>query len=58
MGTVDYIWHIEEFVLVRVLETLPVDVLRKIGGLSSEKWSSDHPALVCTLAFAGDGSSS
>ena len=58
MGTVDYIWHIEELVLVRVLETLTVDVLRKTGGLASEKWGSNHPTLVCALAFADDGSSS
>ena len=58
MGTVDYIWHIEELVLVRVLETLTVDVLRKTGGLPSEKWGSNHPTLVCALAFADDGSSS
>lgn len=58
MGTVDYIWHTEELVPVRVLETLPVDILRKTGGLPSEKWGSDHLALVCELAFADDGSSS
>ncbi|KAJ7970382.1 Carbon catabolite repressor protein 4-like 5 [Quillaja saponaria] len=55
MGTVDYIWHSQELVPVRVLETLPVNVLRKTGGLPSEKWGSDHLALVCELAFANDG---
>ncbi|XP_059640692.1 carbon catabolite repressor protein 4 homolog 5 isoform X2 [Cornus florida] len=33
MGTVDYIWHTEELVPVRVLEILPIDILRKTGGL-------------------------
>ncbi|XP_022135390.1 carbon catabolite repressor protein 4 homolog 5-like [Momordica charantia] len=55
MGTVDYIWHSEELVPVRVLETLPVDALKKTGGLPSEKWGSDHLALVCELAFDDDG---
>ncbi|KAK7855882.1 carbon catabolite repressor protein 4 like protein 5 [Quercus suber] len=36
MGTVDYIWHTEELVPVRVLETLPIDTLRRSGGLPSE----------------------
>ncbi|KAM7479710.1 hypothetical protein LguiA_027923 [Lonicera macranthoides] len=54
MGTVDYIWHTEELVPVRVLETLPTDVLRKMGGLPSKKLGSDHLALVCELAFADD----
>ncbi|XP_024020261.1 carbon catabolite repressor protein 4 homolog 5 isoform X1 [Morus notabilis] len=51
MGTVDYIWHTEEFVPVKVLETLPVDILKRTGGLPSKKWGSDHLALVCELAF-------
>uniref|UniRef100_A0A2N9GJ51 Endonuclease/exonuclease/phosphatase domain-containing protein n=1 Tax=Fagus sylvatica TaxID=28930 RepID=A0A2N9GJ51_FAGSY len=54
LGTVDYIWHTEELVPVRVLETLPIDILRRNGGLPSEKWGSDHLALVCELAFADD----
>ncbi|KAG8661526.1 carbon catabolite repressor protein 4 homolog 5 isoform X2 [Manihot esculenta] len=52
MGTVDYIWHTEELIPVRVLETLPVDILRRCAGLPNEKWGSDHLALVCELAFA------
>jgi mRNA deadenylase 3'-5' endonuclease subunit Ccr4 len=36
LGTVDYIWHTKELVPVRVLETLPADVLRRTGGLPSE----------------------
>lgn len=52
MGTVDYIWHSKDLFPVGVVETLPVDVLRKIGGLPTEEWGSDHFALVCKLAFA------
>ncbi|KAL3716268.1 hypothetical protein ACJRO7_007950 [Eucalyptus globulus] len=51
MGTVDYIWHTKELVPVRVLETLPIDALKRTGGLPSKKWGSDHLALVCELAF-------
>lgn len=56
MGTVDYIWHTTELVPVRVLDTLPVDVLRRTRGLPSKKWGSDHLSLVCELAFADGGS--
>ncbi|RID56000.1 hypothetical protein BRARA_G03229 [Brassica rapa] len=52
-GTVDYIWHTKELVPVRVLETLPTDVLRRTGGLPSEKWGSDHLAIACELGFVG-----
>ncbi|XP_015583408.2 carbon catabolite repressor protein 4 homolog 5 [Ricinus communis] len=52
MGTVDYIWHTQELIPVRVLETLPIDILRRSAGLPNEKWGSDHLALVCELAFA------
>lgn len=58
MGTVDYIWHSEELTPVRVLETLPVDVLRRTRGLPNEKWGSDHLAVVCELAFAKSDESS
>ncbi|CAJ1951895.1 unnamed protein product [Sphenostylis stenocarpa] len=54
MGTVDYIWHSEDFIPLRVLETLPIDILKKSGGLPSEKWGSDHLAVVCELAFANN----
>ncbi|KAK8470500.1 hypothetical protein PHAVU_004G157500 [Phaseolus vulgaris] len=52
MGTVDYIWHSDDLVPLRVLETLPIDILRRSGGLPSEKWGSDHLAVVCELAFS------
>ncbi|KAK1351464.1 carbon catabolite repressor protein 4-like [Heracleum sosnowskyi] len=54
LGTVDYIWHTEDLVPVRVLETLSIDNLRQLGGLPSKNWGSDHLALVCELAFLGD----
>ncbi|KAL2479080.1 Carbon catabolite repressor protein 4-like protein 5 [Forsythia ovata] len=54
-GTVDYIWHTPELVPTRVLETLPMSILRETGGLPSKKWGSDHLALVCELAIANDG---
>ncbi|XP_050936985.1 carbon catabolite repressor protein 4 homolog 5 isoform X1 [Cucumis melo] len=54
LGTVDYIWHSEKLAPVRVLETLPVDALKRTGGLPNEKWGSDHLALVCELAFDDD----
>uniref|UniRef100_A0A7C9A1P7 Poly(A)-specific ribonuclease n=1 Tax=Opuntia streptacantha TaxID=393608 RepID=A0A7C9A1P7_OPUST len=53
-GTVDYIWHSEELLPVRVLEPLPVPVLRNMGGLPNKKCGSDHLALVCEFAFAGE----
>ncbi|XP_056686394.1 carbon catabolite repressor protein 4 homolog 5 isoform X2 [Spinacia oleracea] len=52
MGTVDYIWHSDQLVPVRVLETLPRNALEKMGGLPSKIWGSDHLALVCEFAFA------
>uniref|UniRef100_A0A803MIB1 Endonuclease/exonuclease/phosphatase domain-containing protein n=1 Tax=Chenopodium quinoa TaxID=63459 RepID=A0A803MIB1_CHEQI len=36
MGTVDYIWHSDQLVPVRVLETLPINALEKLGGLPSK----------------------
>ncbi|KAA8542701.1 hypothetical protein F0562_023800 [Nyssa sinensis] len=36
MGTVDYIWHTEELLPVRVLETVPIDILRQTRGLPNK----------------------
>ncbi|OIW08894.1 hypothetical protein TanjilG_05869 [Lupinus angustifolius] len=55
MGTVDYIWHSEELVPVKVLETMPIDILKRTRGLPTEKWGSDHLALVCEFAFVNNG---
>lgn len=54
LGTVDYIWHSEGLIPLRVLDTLPLDVLRQTTGLPSEKWGSDHLSLACEFAFAAD----
>ncbi|XP_010416210.1 PREDICTED: carbon catabolite repressor protein 4 homolog 5-like isoform X3 [Camelina sativa] len=54
LGTVDYIWHTKELVPVRVLETLPTDVLTRTCRLPSEKWGSDHLAIACELGFVND----
>ncbi|CAO2818102.1 unnamed protein product [Amaranthus hypochondriacus] len=51
MGTVDYIWHTEQLVPVRVLETISGNALEKMGGLPSKNWGSDHVALACEFAF-------
>ncbi|KAG1334800.1 putative Carbon catabolite repressor protein 4 [Cocos nucifera] len=58
MGTVDYIWHSSALVPVAVVETLPINVLKRLGGLPSEKWGSDHLALVCKFAFVDDANCS
>ncbi|XP_008797847.2 carbon catabolite repressor protein 4 homolog 5 [Phoenix dactylifera] len=58
MGTVDYIWHSSALVPVGVVETLPINVLKRLGGLPSEKWGSDHLALVCKFAFVDDANCS
>ncbi|KAL4179145.1 hypothetical protein AMTRI_Chr13g85850 [Amborella trichopoda] len=36
MGTVDYIWHSEELVPIGVVDTLPINILRRRRGLPSE----------------------
>ncbi|KAF2298750.1 hypothetical protein GH714_026546 [Hevea brasiliensis] len=36
MGTVDYIWHTKELIPIRVLETVPIDILRRCAGLPNE----------------------
>ncbi|XP_024536732.1 carbon catabolite repressor protein 4 homolog 6 [Selaginella moellendorffii] len=51
-GTVDYIWHTERLRPLRVVDMLSVDVLRHTGGLPSQKWGSDHLALVCEMEFS------
>ncbi|XP_052176892.1 carbon catabolite repressor protein 4 homolog 3 isoform X2 [Diospyros lotus] len=51
IGTVDYLWHSDGLVPTRVLDTLPLDVLQKIGGLPCKELGSDHLALVSEFAF-------
>ncbi|GLJ12881.1 hypothetical protein SUGI_0199780 [Cryptomeria japonica] len=54
LGTVDYIWFSEGLTPLRVLDTLPLDVLRKTPGLPTHKWGSDHLSLACEFAFSED----
>ncbi|XP_048227420.1 carbon catabolite repressor protein 4 homolog 3 isoform X2 [Ricinus communis] len=51
LGTVDYLWYSDGVVPVRVLDTLPFDILRRTGGLPFKKLGSDHLALVSEFAF-------
>ncbi|GBG91182.1 hypothetical protein CBR_g52064 [Chara braunii] len=51
MGTVDYIWHTRHLEAVRVLETVPPGVLRRLPGLPAVNQGSDHMALACEFAF-------
>ncbi|XP_058227157.1 carbon catabolite repressor protein 4 homolog 3-like isoform X2 [Rhododendron vialii] len=50
-GTVDYLWYSDGLLPTRVLDTLPIDVLQKTGGLPCQKLGSDHLALVSEFAF-------
>eukprot|EP00252_Welwitschia_mirabilis_P017265 TRINITY_DN38278_c0_g1_i1.p1 TRINITY_DN38278_c0_g1~~TRINITY_DN38278_c0_g1_i1.p1 ORF type:complete len:457 (-),score=72.16 TRINITY_DN38278_c0_g1_i1:149-1519(-) len=54
IGTVDYIWYSNGLIPVRILDTLPLDVLRNTHGLPTNQWGSDHLCLVCELAFLTD----
>ncbi|KAG9138059.1 hypothetical protein Leryth_001312 [Lithospermum erythrorhizon] len=54
LGTVDYLWYSAGLVPVRVLDTLSIDCLRKLGGLPSKKLGSDHLALVTEFSFKQD----
>ncbi|KAL5726289.1 hypothetical protein ACHQM5_009343 [Ranunculus cassubicifolius] len=51
LGTVDYLWYSEGLVPSRVLDTPPLDILRKTQGLPYKKLGSDHLALVSEYAF-------
>ncbi|KAJ4764013.1 DNAse I-like superfamily protein [Rhynchospora pubera] len=50
-GTVDYLWYSAEIACLRVLDTLPIHLLKERGGLPSEEIGSDHLALVAEFAF-------
>lgn len=51
MGTFDYIWHTKKLVPVRVLETLPIDVLRRSVGLPSQVGFIYFPRQVVVIIF-------
>ncbi|CAL9773420.1 unnamed protein product [Musa acuminata subsp. burmannicoides] len=53
LGTVDYIWYSTGLACTRVLDTLPLDTLRKLGGLPCKDIGSDHLALVAEFKFTG-----
>ncbi|XP_016686581.2 carbon catabolite repressor protein 4 homolog 3 isoform X1 [Gossypium hirsutum] len=52
LGTVDYLWYSEGVLPIRVLDTLPIDILTRTGGLPCKKIGSDHLALVSEFAFS------
>ncbi|XP_047266038.1 carbon catabolite repressor protein 4 homolog 3 isoform X4 [Capsicum annuum] len=51
LGTVDYLWYSDGLTPTKVLDTLPVNVLKKTGGLPYKKLGSDHLALVSEFEF-------
>ncbi|RRT72766.1 hypothetical protein GW17_00055185 [Ensete ventricosum] len=57
LGTVDYIWYSTGLACTRVLDTLPLDTLRKLGGLPCKDIGSDHLALVAEFKFTGGNES-
>ncbi|KAL9260201.1 Carbon catabolite repressor protein 4 homolog 5-like protein [Drosera capensis] len=44
--------HTAELHPLRVLDTLPVNVLRKMGGLPNKQCGSDHLSLICEFAIS------
>ncbi|KAF7813799.1 carbon catabolite repressor protein 4-like protein 3-like [Senna tora] len=52
LGTVDYLWYSGNIIPTRVLDTVPIDILRKTGGLPCKRVGSDHLALVSEFAFS------
>ncbi|KAG9458079.1 hypothetical protein H6P81_002587 [Aristolochia fimbriata] len=52
LGTVDYLWYSDGLTPQRVLDTLPIDVLLRTGGLPTQKLGSDHLPLLCEFVFA------
>ncbi|XP_009789801.1 carbon catabolite repressor protein 4 homolog 3-like isoform X2 [Nicotiana sylvestris] len=51
LGTVDYLWYSDGLVATKVLDTLPINILKKTGGLPFKRMGSDHLALVSEFAF-------
>lgn len=51
IGTVDYLWYSTGLASTRVLDTLPIDTLKRLGGLPSEEIGSDHLALASEFVF-------
>lgn len=51
LGTVDYLWHTRGIECSRVLDTLPIGVLRRTRGLPTREIGSDHLPIVAEFAF-------
>nr|GLL22005.1 carbon catabolite repressor protein 4 homolog 3 [Ipomoea trifida] len=51
LGTVDYLWYSDGLVPTKVLDTVPINALVKIGSLPSKKLGSDHLPLAAEFAF-------
>lgn len=51
LGTVDYLWHTSDLKPTRVMDTVPIDILRKTRGLPCKDLGSDHLALISEFAF-------
>ncbi|CAN4088868.1 unnamed protein product [Withania somnifera] len=51
LGTVDYLWYSDGLAPTKVLDTLPINVLKRTGGLPYKKLGSDHLALASEFAF-------
>ncbi|XP_043717795.1 uncharacterized protein LOC122665710 [Telopea speciosissima] len=51
LGTVDYLWYTEGLIPTRVLDTPPIYILRKTGGLPYKRLASDHLALFTEFTF-------
>ncbi|XP_008658270.3 carbon catabolite repressor protein 4 homolog 3 isoform X2 [Zea mays] len=51
LGTVDYLWHTHGIECSRVLDTLPISVLKRTRGLPTREIGSDHLPIVAEFAF-------
>ncbi|MED6136194.1 hypothetical protein PIB30_053753 [Stylosanthes scabra] len=51
LGTVDYLWYSDGILPTRVLDTVSIGDLVRIGGLPCKKVGSDHLALVSEFSF-------
>ncbi|GAU39278.1 hypothetical protein TSUD_72170 [Trifolium subterraneum] len=52
LGTVDYLWYSDGIVPTRVLDTVSISDLLRVGGLPCKKVGSDHLALVSEFSFS------
>ncbi|KAM0917853.1 hypothetical protein ACQ4PT_009268 [Festuca glaucescens] len=51
LGTVDYLWYTRGLECSRVLDTLPLNALRKMRGLPTKEMGSDHLPIVAEFVF-------